>query len=136
MCPDTQKNAPDILTIYFDGSCPLCLAEIHVLKSNNQQQLLKFVNLNDPNLINTEFNCQLAFEIIHARLGSGELLKGSRVFEEAYKRSDLKFMKYLFSLKPFKLLYGFIYIAFAKYRHQISRFIGPVLLKLAKNLYP
>jgi predicted DCC family thiol-disulfide oxidoreductase YuxK len=136
MCSDTQKNAPDILTIYFDGSCPLCLAEIHVLKSNNQQQLLNFVNLNDQNLIDAEINCQLAFEIIHAKLGSGELLKGSRVFEEAYKRSDLKLMKYLFSLKPFKILYGFFYIAFAKYRRQISRFIGPVLLKLAKYIYP
>ncbi len=81
MCSEIQKNAPDILTIYFDGNCPLCIAEMHVLKSNNQQQLLNFVNLNDQITIDTEINCQLAFKVIHARLGSGELLKGLRVFE-------------------------------------------------------
>jgi hypothetical protein len=54
---------------------------MHVLKSNNQQQLLNFVNLNDQITIDTEINCQLAFKVIHARLGSGELLKGLRVFE-------------------------------------------------------
>jgi hypothetical protein len=58
------------------------------------------------------------------------------VFEEAYKRSDVKVMKFLFSLKPFKVLYGIFYIRFASYRHQISRVIGPTMLRLAKNKYP
>jgi predicted DCC family thiol-disulfide oxidoreductase YuxK len=36
------------LTIYYDGECPLCLAEIHFLKSRNFLGLLEFVDVAAP----------------------------------------------------------------------------------------
>ena len=36
------------LTIYYDGRCPLCEAEILFLKSRNHQRLLHFIDLQDP----------------------------------------------------------------------------------------
>ncbi len=131
-----RRHKLESLSIYYDGNCPLCLAEIHVLKNNNQQQLLKFVNVNDENAVDQAINCELALQVIHAQLASGRIIKGPKVFEEAYKRSDLRLMKWLFSFRLFQQFYAVFYTLFAKFRHQISKCIGPTMLKLAKRLYP
>ncbi len=131
-----QTNKLETLSIFYDGNCPLCLAEVHVLKNNNQQQLLTFINLHDENTMDPSINCERAMQVIHARLSSGEIIKGPKVFEEAYKRSDLVVMKYLFSFNLFQQCYGLFYMTFARFRHQISKLIGPTLLKLAKYKYP
>lgn len=131
-----RKHKLASLSIYYDGNCPLCLAEIHILKNNNQQQLLKFVNVNDKYAVDQSINCELALQVIHAQLSSGEIIKGPKVFEEAYKRSDLTTMKWLFSFKLFQQFYAAFYLAFAKFRHHISKCIGPTMLKLAKKIYP
>lgn len=131
-----QQNILETLSIFYDGNCPLCLAEIHVLKNNNQQQLLQFINIHDENLVDSPINCASALEIIHAQFENGQVIKGPTVFAEAYKRSDLTVMKWLFSFKLFQRVYAIFYVCFAKYRHQISKLIGPILVKLAKWKYP
>jgi len=132
----TKQNPPETLSILYDGNCPLCLAEIHILKNNNRRQLLKFINLHDENIMDKAINCQLALEVIHAKLSNGQVITGSRVFEEAYQRADLIIMRRLFSFKSFQLFYGIFYITFARFRHQISKLIGPTMLKLVKRKYP
>lgn len=131
-----EQKQLEALSIFYDGNCPLCLAEIHVLKNNNQQQLLKFIDVHDKNALGQTISCDLALKVIHAQLASGKVIKGPKVFEEAYKRSDLTVMKWLFSYKLFQGLYAIFYPIFAKFRHQISKLIGPIMLKLAKYKYP
>ncbi len=131
-----EQTQLESLSIFYDGNCPLCLAEIHVLKNNNHQQLLTFVNVHDENAVDQTINCDLALEVIHAQLAGGKVIKGPKVFEEAYKRSDLTLMKWLFSFKLFQKFYAVFYPFFAKFRHQISKLIGPIMLKLAKHKYP
>ncbi len=131
-----EKRQLETLSIFYDGKCPLCLAEIHVLKNNNRQQLLTFIDVHDNNALGETVSCDLALKVIHAQLASGKVIKGPKVFEEAYKRSDLKIMKWLFSFKLFQGLYAVFYPLFAKFRHQISKLIGPIMLKLAKSKYP
>lgn len=124
------------LTIFYDGKCPLCLAEIHVLKNNNHRQLLTFVDLHDAYAVNQQVNCALAMEIIHAKLGDDTIITGASVFAEAYKRADVKVMKWLFSFALFETIYSVFYMKFARYRHHISKWIGPSLLRLANRRYP
>lgn len=124
------------LTIYYDGSCPLCLAEIIFLQQHNRRALLDFVNLQDLDSSCTDINCELALKTIHARLGDNHIITGPEVFYEAYKRTDLRAINYLFSLRSFRYLYAKCYVLFAKYRHQISRVIGPCLLALMRRKYP
>ncbi|NCX50503.1 MAG: DUF393 domain-containing protein, partial [Burkholderiaceae bacterium] len=33
------------LTLFYDGACPLCQAEILYLQRRNQQQLLQFIDV-------------------------------------------------------------------------------------------
>ncbi len=128
------KETTEVLTIYYDGDCPLCLAEIHFLEHHNQRGLLCFVDLHRPEL-SGDVNCELAMKTIHGRIGN-RLISGPSVFQEAYKRTDLKFVNYLFSCVWFRFFYAKFYVVFAKYRHQISSLIGPCLLKLSEKRYP
>jgi len=70
--------------------------------------------------------------VIHAKLATGQVIKGPVVFAEAYKRSDLTAIKGLFSFTLFQQFYALFYRFFVKYRHQISKMIGQTILKLAK----
>ena len=136
MCLKNLRNITTKLTIYYDGSCPLCLAEIHVLKQHNYRALLAFVDVQSLDSSTTIIDCNLALETIHARLGDEAIIIGPKVFFEAYKRTNLTFIKYLFSFSSFRYLYEKFYGFFAKHRHQISKDIGPTLLKIVQRKYP
>lgn len=124
------------LTIYYDGQCPLCLAEIHFLQHHNHQNLLNFVNLHELEPLDCPINCELALKTIHAQLDGQGIITGPTVFFEAYKRTDLTVINYMFSFWVCRMIYAKFYTIFAQYRHQISRAIGPKLLKLSKRKYP
>ena len=124
------------LTIFYDGDCPLCLAEIHFLKQHNQRGLLLFKSLQQLDAANADINCDLAFKTIHAKLGANEIIIGPEVFYEAYKRTDLRLVNYLFSIKLIRFIYAKFYGFFAKYRQQISKLIGLYLLRLVQKKYP
>lgn len=130
------KNITTKLTIFYDGTCPLCLAEIHLLRHHNHQKLLELVDIHSLDPANTTIDCKLALQKIHAKLGEQRIIVGPEVFFEAYKRTDLRLVNYLFSFAIVRFIYARFYLIFAKYRHQISKFIGPLLLKMAQKKYP
>ena len=126
------------LTIYYDGQCPLCLAEIHFLNSRNKLGLLDFVDVAAPQYYEVahQLSCQLALATMQGRLADGTQLEGIPVFAEAYKRADLPTLAWLFSRSWLKPVLNAGYYVFAKYRHSISKTIGPVMLRLSKRFTP
>lgn len=125
------------LTIYYDGLCPLCQAEILFLMSRNHQRLLNFVDLQAPAFDASlhQVSCAQAMAKIHGRLANGELLTGIPVFAEAYRRIGLTVMAWLISRTWVRLFLDPVYLIFAKHRHAISRTLGPGLLRLARRRY-
>ena len=123
------------LTIYYDGECPLCLAEIHFLKSRNKDRLIEFVDVAAAQYDEAthQLSCQLALAAMHGRLADGTLLKGIPVFTEAYRRSDLPMLAWIFSRTWLEPFLSAMYYVFAKYRHSISKTIGPMMLRLSKR---
>lgn len=127
-----------ILTIYYDGACPLCLAEVHVLKNRNKLGLLEFVDVAAPQFDENahQLSCELALATMQGRLADGTQLEGVPVFAEAYKRVNLPIMAWLFTTPWLAPLLNASYFIFAKYRHSISKTIGPMMLRLSKRLVP
>ncbi len=125
------------LTIYYDGQCPLCLAEIHMLQARNRRRLLKFVDVSGDSFEASVhgLSCTDALATIYGRFDSGVLLNGPEVFCEAYRRADLPLLAWLFSRPWLASLLGIAYRRFARHRHAISRLIGPALLRLARWRY-
>ena len=123
------------LTIYYDGECPLCLAEIHFLKSRNALGLIDFVDVSAPQFVEAkhQMSCQLALATMQGRLADGTQLEGIPVFAEAYKRANLPTLAWLFSRPWLSPILNASYYVFAKYRHSISKTIGPLMLRLSKR---
>jgi predicted DCC family thiol-disulfide oxidoreductase YuxK len=122
------------LTLYYDGACPLCQAEILFLEGRNQDGLLNFIDINserfDPLVIGV--SCEQALANMYGQYADGRLIHGAAVFPEAYRRANLPFLAWLFSRKALQPLFQFAYQLFAKNRHQISRIFGPIALRFVK----
>jgi len=123
------------LTLYYDGACPLCQAEIIYLSSRNQRGLLHFIDINSEayDLNQLGISCQQALERMYGKI-YGELpIYGVSVFAEAYRRVDLKLLAWIFSVPLFKPFLHLSYRIFAKYRHAISAALGPMMLRIVKS---
>ena len=129
MTDDLQK-----LTLYYDGACPLCQAEILFLTGRNHAGLLDFVDINsdrfDPAAVGV--SCEEALAAMYGKYANGELIQGAAVFPEAYRRANLPKLAWLFSRKALQPFLQFGYQVFAKNRHAISRVLGPGALRLVK----
>ncbi len=121
------------LTIYYDGLCPLCMAEITLLRSRNAAGLVNFVNFRDNAFDEDEhqISCSRAMATMHGRLEDGQMLTGVRVFEEAYRRVGLNFLAGLLSITILRPILDKVYVWFAAHRHAISKMVGRPMLAFA-----
>lgn len=123
------------LTLYYDGACPLCQAEILFLSGRNQAGLLDFIDINseryDP--LTVGVSCEQALAAMYGQYANGVLINGVSVFPEAYRRANLPFLAWLFSRKTLQPLLQIAYQVFAKNRHAISRVLGPTALCLVSR---
>ena len=78
--PDEGKETEGV-TIYFDGSCPLCSAEINHYASRDGGDQLTFVDVSDKDAnLGMGLACGEAMRRFHVRLPDGTLLSGARAF--------------------------------------------------------
>jgi predicted DCC family thiol-disulfide oxidoreductase YuxK len=123
------------LTLFYDGACPLCRAEILFLSRQEHNGLLDFVdiNSNDYDPKNVGVSCEQALASMYGQFADGTLIKGVAVFSQAYRRANLSFLAWLFSRKSLQPLLQFSYQVFAKNRHVISRALGPTALWIVRK---
>ena len=123
------------LTLFYDGACPLCQAEILFLSRRNQEGLLDFVDVNSEKYEAAKLgiSCEQALAAMYAQYENGLLIEGAAVFPEAYRRANLPFLAWLFSRKALQPFLRFSYQVFAKNRHAISSAIGPIALRLVQK---
>jgi predicted DCC family thiol-disulfide oxidoreductase YuxK len=119
------------LTLFYDGLCPLCEAEIIFLSKRNQAGLLEFVDINSDSFSSNRvgISCDQALAEMYGQYEDGELIKGAEVFAQSYKRANLQFLAWIFTRKTLKPFLDFAYMKFARNRHFISKLIGPTLRK-------
>lgn len=77
----TRDAAPCAPTVYFDGSCPLCTAEIKHYASRPGGDTLDFVDVSRDNPdLGDGLTPDGAMRRFHVRLPDGTLLSGARAF--------------------------------------------------------
>lgn len=78
---DTGSKACADVTVYFDGSCPLCSAEIRHYRSRSGAERLRFVDVSEPDAaLGPELSVEEAMQKFHVRMPDGTLLSGARAF--------------------------------------------------------
>jgi demethoxyubiquinone hydroxylase (CLK1/Coq7/Cat5 family) len=79
---------PPELTVYYDGSCPLCRREINFFKRLSGEVAIAFqdVSLGSGEMIASDLTRSDALARFHVRLGDGRLACGARGFAELWSR--------------------------------------------------
>ena len=123
------------LTLYYDGRCPLCQAEMLYLQHRDHLGLLNCVDitLNDFDANATGLSCERAMASIHGRLPNGDWVTGVAVFAAAYERVGLRRMAWLLSRPSLQPVLGWGYARFARHRYTLSRWFGPSVLRFVKR---
>jgi predicted DCC family thiol-disulfide oxidoreductase YuxK len=132
---DTTATTSPELTLYYDGQCPLCMAEVEFLQSRNAQGQLAFVDVTQTGFeaADHHISCEAAMAQIHGRTADGQLLVGVPVFAAAYKLARLPVLAWLLSRRWLMPILQLAYVLFAKHRQAISKRIGPSVLKFSKR---
>jgi predicted DCC family thiol-disulfide oxidoreductase YuxK len=74
-------------TVYYDGSCPLCRAEIGYYRRNDHSGALCFIDVSERDApVLADLTQRRAMERFHVRAGSGQLLSGAVAFVEVWAR--------------------------------------------------
>lgn len=73
------------LTVYYDGACPLCSAEIGHYETREGADRLQFVNVAEPDAqIGPGIDPEAALRRFHVRRPDGTLLSGAEAFTEIW----------------------------------------------------
>lgn len=134
----SSAEAMKPFTLFYDGACPLCQAEITFLQARNQAGLLRFVDIHSEQYSPEQVgvSCEAALATMYGQEEGQQPISGVAVFGEAYRRAKLPILAWIFTRSWLIPVLGPSYSFFAKHRHAISNRLGPPLLRLAKSRYP
>ena len=114
-----------MLTIFYDGFCPLCASEMSQLHRLDTQNKLVLENIHDthfktrfPNIDPIE-----ADKILHGQLPDGKIIKGLEVTCLAWKLVEKHKWIQILRWPVIRVFADFSYLFFARYRHVISSFL-------------
>lgn len=113
------------LKIYYDGGCPLCLAEMkHLLKLDQQKKLVLIdINQQDFEQKYPHINRREADRILHGELADGSIILGLDVTHKAWSLVGKGKWTAMIRLPIIGAVADFAYLQFARHRHFLSRLI-------------
>lgn len=81
------ESEPPKSTVYYDGSCPLCRAEIGYYRRKDRAGVLCFVDVSGGDALAPEgITRERAMERFHVRSSDGRVLSGAAAFVEIWSR--------------------------------------------------
>lgn len=85
-----QHHVPDMtsLTVWFDGSCPLCTREIALMRRLDRRRAINFVDVADAGTA-CPLDRRLLLERLHARESDGAIMTGAAAFAAMWRAIPL-----------------------------------------------
>jgi len=113
------------LTLFYDGSCPLCASEMHALRERDRQGRLELVDCSAPDfddsvLAGVGITRWDLIDRIHARDAHGRWLVGIDVLQAAYAAVGLEPIARVLGERRLRPLLTRIYSWFARNRRRLS----------------
>jgi predicted DCC family thiol-disulfide oxidoreductase YuxK len=114
------------LTLYFDGNCPFCAAQMRRLKSWDASGMLRFVDIADPMFEPATLGVAMADlgRELHGRTASGQLLIGIDSIRAAYALVGRGWLVWPLRVKILRPVLAAWYRTFARNRYRFSRWLG------------
>lgn len=116
-----------MLTIFYDGNCPMCTTEMQHLKKNDPDNLISLVDIHQKyfEVLYPTVNFVDAMRILHGHY-NGQLLLGLEVTHRAWTLVGKGFWVAPLNWPVFKTMSHWLYLAIANYRHQISSCLAKI----------
>ena len=113
------------LRIFYDGGCPLCLAEMKHLLSLDINQSIDLVDINQQGFEEKypEINKRKADAILHGQLANGSIIVGLDVTHKAWTLVGKGHWTAILRWPVIRFFTDLAYLIFAKYRHPLTRII-------------
>ena len=110
------------LTIFYDGRCPLCVAEMDRLLELDANHCIRTVDLQDEGLLQLypDLDKARAMTILQGQLANGDFIEGLDVTHKAWSLVGKGYLTFMTRLPVLKWLFDSLYLVFAKNRYQIS----------------
>ncbi|MFZ6674714.1 thiol-disulfide oxidoreductase DCC family protein [Undibacterium sp. Xuan67W] len=114
------------LTLYFDGNCPFCAAEMHRLKNWNNAGNLAFTDIAagdfSPDFLGVTM--QALGQELHSLTDQGELLVGLDSMLVAYTLVGRAWMVAPLRIRLLRPALSSLYRSFARNRYRMSALLG------------
>jgi len=113
------------LTVFYDGFCPLCSAEINQLRAYDRDNNILFEDIHAPDFVKRyPYIDQVeANRILHGQLSNGDMIYGLDVTYQAWKAVGKHRWLAILRWPGIKLLADISYRFFARHRNRISSLI-------------
>ena len=109
------------LTIFYDGTCPLCAKEMNALKQQDKNNAIKTIDIYSEDFSDyPSIDPKAANTILHALNQNGELILGLDVTYLAWKLVGKGWLYAPLRWPGIKVLADWCYLYFAKNRYRVS----------------
>lgn len=115
-----------LLTLYFDGQCPFCLAEMTRLRGWNAAGRLAFVDIAEPGFDPAFLGVDMAAldRELHSRTDTGDVLVGIDSMLAAYTLVGKGWFVLPLRVPFLRPPLAYLYRKFARNRYRISALMG------------
>ncbi len=113
------------LTLYFDGRCPFCFAEMQRLRRWNKAGHLQFVDIAQPDFDPTPLGVTMVAlnRELHSKTADGRILVGIDSMLIAYTLVGRGWLVFPLRVSLLRPLLANLYRLFARHRYRISRWL-------------
>ena len=122
--PNCQQPAKDSLTVYFDGSCPLCQAEISYFQDRHEGDTIRWIDVSDSGEqeLGPDLSQRDAMRRFHVRTADGQLHSGSRAFALMWRQiPGFRWLGKLASVGGVSVVLEWMYRGFLHIRPALQR---------------
>ncbi len=111
-----------LFEVFYDGDCPLCVREIHMLMRLDRARRIRFTNIAaaEFDARATGLDWQTLMNRINGRLPNGNLVEGVEVFRQLYDAVGFHRLVRISRWPGISQLLGVAYTLFAKNRLRLT----------------
>jgi predicted DCC family thiol-disulfide oxidoreductase YuxK len=118
-----KKPAPP-LTVYYDGSCPLCRREIGFYRRRVPDDAIEWIDVSAPVELGEGLSCTTAMARFHVREANGRLHSGGIAFATLWRHvPGWRWLGRIGSRRPLSWLLELGYRVFLPLRPKLQRLV-------------
>ena len=116
-----EPMTPPELTVYYDGSCPLCRREIALYRSLRGAARLQWLDVSAGASLGPDLSCEAAMRRFHVRDAQGRLFSGGAAFARLWRAlPGWRVPGWLFAAPPLSWLLELAYRVFLPLRPRLQ----------------